>query len=500
MSDNRKNINGKLTGKKVGILAAAALTATMVGGNVQVVTQPVRAAQTQEESRSVLPDNITIDQPAELAEISLPASEYGTLEWADGSYVPTQRVQSCEVILTPGKGQDLSHVDGWDPEEGVVVGYINVIVNNIDNSSTDETDPEITEIPEETPDATEAPAEDDKNSKDEAVSKDENEDSKDVTDGDDTKDEKADDKNSDKGNMKADSKDKDADAGDKKSDTADTVGELEPTDDADQSTDTADDNNNTDNIFDNPVLPDQNDKRPTDADDSLTDDEKEERAEINHTCDGITVSGINLPWYVQFRVSSGDSYQFTNESDAMIFQSYEFELWDLQNNTEYEIPSGEYISVTVPVKAGYQYTIEHLLDNGATETIIPSVDNDVMVFSTHSFSPFGIAGSKQLVGPDGVDGSDDTDAVTPTPTVASTQGETSDSGNGNTVSVNDNSDNNSNGSSSSAQTDSSAENETAKNNSAVNTGDTTTILPFVVLVVAAAVIIGAVVFIKKKKK
>ena len=279
----------------------------------------------------------------------------------------------------------------------------------------------------------------DKNSKDEAVSKDENEDSKDVTDGDDTKDEKADDKNSDKGNVKDDSKDKDADAGDKKSDTADTVGELEPTDDADQSTDTADDNNNSDNIFDNPVIPDQSDKRPTDADDSLTDDEKEERAEINHTCDGITVSGINLPWYVQFRVSSGDSYQFTNESDAMIFQSYEFELWDLQNNTEYEIPSGEYISVTVPVKAGYQYTIEHLLDNGATETIIPSVDNDVMVFSTHSFSPFGIAGSKQLVGPDGVDGSDDTDAVTPTPTVASTQGETSDSGNGNTVFVNDNS-------------------------------------------------------------
>ena len=57
----------------------------------------------------------------------------------------------------------------------------------------------------------------------------------------------------------------------------------------------------------------------------------------------------------------------------MIFQSFEFELWDLQNNTEYEIPNGEYISVTVPVKAGYEYTIEHLLDNGATESIIPTV-------------------------------------------------------------------------------------------------------------------------------
>ena len=128
-----------------------------------------------------------------------------------------------------------------------------------------------------------------------------------------------------------------------------------------------------DNIFDNPVLPDDKDDRPTDAEDSLSDEEKEERAALNHTCDGITVSGVNLPWYVQFRVSSGDSYQFTNESDAMIFQSYEFELWDLKNNTEYEIPNGDYISVTVPVKSGYQYTIEHLLDNGATETIIPSV-------------------------------------------------------------------------------------------------------------------------------
>ena len=97
----------------------------------------------------------------------------------------------------------------------------------------------------------------------------------------------------------------------------------------------------------------------------------------------------------------------------MIFQSYEFELWDLQNNTEYEIPSGEYISVTVPVKEGYQYTIEHLLDNGATETIIPSVEGDMMVFSTHSFSPFGIAGSKQLVGPNS-----GSDSQTATPTAA----------------------------------------------------------------------------------
>lgn len=95
---------------------------------------------------------------------------------------------------------------------------------------------------------------------------------------------------------------------------------------------------------------------------------------------------------------SGDDYEFTNESEANVFQSYEFELWDLKNDTEYEVPDGEYVSVTVPVKAGYSYTIEHLLDSGAMETIVPSVDGSTMIFSTHSFSPFGIAGSKTLVG------------------------------------------------------------------------------------------------------
>ena len=39
-----------------------------------------------------------------------------------------------------------------------------------------------------------------------------------------------------------------------------------------------------------------------------------------------------------------------------------------------------------------------------------------------------------------------------------------------------------------------------KNNNTVNTGDTTSIMPFVILFVAAAVIAGVAVFIKKRKK
>ena len=506
MSNNINRMKrNKLTGKKMGILAAAALTAALITGSVPVVTEPVSAAESQEKvSDALIPDNITIDQPTELANIALPITEHGTLEWADGSFVPTQRVQACEVLLIPAEGQDLSHAEGWDSETGAVVGYINVVVNGIDDSSStdapgDSEDTKDQETPSETPAEEEKNTSDNKDGKSDEVNS--------AGANKDNTDKENKDENSKKENDTQNDKDKNSkeNSTDKSSDSADVTGKLEIADDTTQ--DTADekknDSDNTDskddNIFDNPVLPDEKDNRPTDVEDNLSDEEKEERAEINHTCDGITVSGANLPWYVQFRVSSGDSYQFTNESDAMIFQSYEFELWDLQNDTEYEIPSGEYVSVTVPVKSGYEYTIEHLLDNGATETIIPNVEDGIMVFSTHSFSPFGIAGSRQLVGPDTGDDSNSAGTVTPTPASSDTQEQSSDTGKNNTVSINTNSDNN-NTSSLSAQTDSSSGNETAKNNNAVNTGDTTTILPFVILVVAAAVIIGVVVFVKKKKK
>lgn len=157
---------------------------------------------------------------------------------------------------------------------------------------------------------------------------------------------------------------------------------------------------------------------------NLSPQEQAEQAATNHTCSGITVSGGELPWYVQFQVSSGADYQFSNEEGAAVFSSYEFQLWNLKNNTEYEIPDGEYISVTIPVKEGYTYTIEHILDNGAIETIVPSVSGGVMVFSTHSFSPFGIAGTKTLVGEEIAEKTyTDTTVkatVTPTPTATPT--------------------------------------------------------------------------------
>ena len=58
-----------------------------------------------------------------------------------------------------------------------------------------------------------------------------------------------------------------------------------------------------DNIFEQE---DQKDQRPSDLEENLTEEEKEELAAANHTSNGISVSGINLPWYVQFRATSGE--------------------------------------------------------------------------------------------------------------------------------------------------------------------------------------------------
>ena len=272
-----------------------------------------------------------------------------------------------------------------------------------------------------------------------------------------------------------------------------------------------------DNIFDR--KDEEEDKRPQNAGTDLTETEKEQTAARNHTCDGITVSGIDLPWYVQFRVSGGEDYEFTNEEDATIFKSYEFELWDTQKNTEYKIPDGEYISVTVPVKAGYTYSIEHLLDNGAMETIIPSVDGGTMTFSTHSFSPFGIAGSKSLVGPDaGTDSSSNTTKTTPAATSSTDTTSSSDTpditGSDGTENTDSAADLDTSADLSSGTADlegTSSQNSTSSDESEdeasqatskkqVNTGDNTQILPFVILFVAAAVVAGVAVFFKKRKK
>lgn len=512
----------KSAARNIGFLTAIALSAVLAGGQFSAEMVTAYSSELTENRLSVFPDNITIDKPTALENVLLPANDHGTLEWADGSYIPQKRVQSCEVILTPAEGVDLSAEEGWDEETGTVTGYVHVIVTSITETKNEllpEENSDIWEKQQGTEDTEKKEQTDEKtlhnNTDDTGKTDAETE----VTENEDATDTDAAKKEGDLqgettvegGTNDADISDPDINDADINADDKDPV-QSDPAD-GENIQDPVDDDMDVDgdsNIFDDPISPDEKDERPSDAEEDMSDEEKEARAQMNHTCDGITVSGINLPWYVQFRVSSGESYQFTNESDAMIFQSYEFELWDLQNNTEYEIPSGEYISVTVPVKAGYEYTIEHLLDNGAVETIIPSVDGNTMVFSTHSFSPFGIAGSKQLVGPDAGDddtGSEDAPATdssadTPVTPEADMDDAVWDSVSGEKMTDTNSSDHVQMNDTKTERADNTKVNVSApKTEDAVNTGDDTTILPFViVLIVAAVVIIGAAVFMKKKKK
>jgi chemotaxis protein histidine kinase CheA len=570
--------NTKITfSRSFSILAAAALSMTLIGGQ----TFPAYAENSSGiESGAVIPDNITIDSPTALANIALPSNAYGTLSWADSSYVPDKRVQSCGVVFKPAAGADLSGLPGWDSNSGTLTGSVTVVVSSIDSTEensgseessdssdsdsgesygTDDKEENGTDVNEsdadtsvkETEDSTAENEGKNEGLQTDSVQENENKEDSETTgkteqsssDSSDTADasgeEKRDPEITEAPEVTAapseDNKTQDGEEAEAVETPAVTITPAAEDDmDPDAASESRDDENheknndaeitaipeitetpdaeeNKNNIFDR--KDDTEDKRPQNAATDLTETEKEEIASQNHTCDGITVSGIDLPWYVQFRVSGGEDYQFTNEEDATIFKSYEFELWDTQNNTEYKIPDGEYISVTVPVKAGYTYSIEHLLDNGAMETIIPSVDGDTMTFSTHSFSPFGIAGSKSLVGPD----AESNTGATVTPAADASSSDTASSGTADSAET-DSTDTNTAETSqnltsdstdqeqSSSQNSDTAENEAEEQSSAttskkqVNTGDNTQILPFVILFVAAAVVAGVAVFFKKRKK
>lgn len=510
--------------------AAAALTATLITGQFTYV--PVMAGSTAEvEVSSLIPDNVTVEQPVPLSEISLPKSDYGTLSWVDSSSVPTKRVQSYDVVFRPYRASDLAKFSGWDGQSDTIYSSVTVVVSSFskdtdytdngyenqdsqetqENGNTGENGEDTTT---ETPGSTEIS--DNGEVKDESEAKDQY--TPDTAGGDiDAAD------TVDKAQDTAETPDnKDVSTDTEKKDSADATETPEVTaapDDAEnpevtetpETTATPDvtatlDVTETpeadkDNIFDGTekeIVPDQ--RAQTVAEEEPSDEEKIELAATNHTCNGISVSGINLPWYVQFRAASGENYEFSNEAEANLFKSYEFELWDLKNNTEYEIPDGEYISVTVPVKAGYDYTIEHLLDSGAMETIVPSVDGSTMVFSTHSFSPFGIAGSKTLVGEEIEDGSyssgtTTTASTTVSPTTASSSTTTAANSSTSGTSVQSSADQSGTDNSTSDQGTQSG----SRSVKAVSTGDSTPILPFVIIGIAAAVIVAVLVYLKKRK-
>ena len=539
--------------KNVQFIAAAALTAALVTSQFSFATVMGDDTATVQVS-SLIPNNVTIDQPVPLSDISLPKSDYGTLSWADGSCVPSARVQTYDVVFRPYNAADLAKISGWDGQSDAIYSSVTVVVSSISKDSdyeetqteqktadteniaqnTEENTEENTEagttdnteentettVPEVTPEVTENP-ENTENTADSESTEDKNNADTDSTEVTETPD------NDNTDNIITEnteapavtvtpSEDKDTPEAVETPGPADIAEVTETPSVTDTPEPTVTPEADKDNIFDGTEKDITADDRAqsVEEDTEPSDEEKAQIAEKNHTCNGISVSGINLPWYVQFRVASGENYEFTNEAEANVFKSYEFELWDLRNNTEYEIPDGEYLSVTVPVKAGYDYTIEHLLDSGAMETIVPSVEGSTMVFSTHSFSPFGIAGSKALVGEEIEDGSyssgtTSTATTTPQATAAastntgSTSGTTANnasntaSTSANNTSVQASTSENQNSTSDSA--DQSEADSKGNSVGAVETGDNTPILPFVIIGIAAAVIVAVLVYLKKKK-
>ena len=143
MKKNTKNTFSR----SFSILAATALSMTLICGQ----TFPVYAGSSSGiESSAVIPDNITIDSPTALSHIALPSNAYGTLSWADGSYVPDKRVQSCAVVFKPVAGADLSGLPGWDSASGTLTGSVTVVVSSLDASSEEDSADENTASSEET--------------------------------------------------------------------------------------------------------------------------------------------------------------------------------------------------------------------------------------------------------------------------------------------------------------------------------------------------------------
>lgn len=570
-----KKNNGK---RNVQFLAAATLTAALMAGQIQPAA--VYGSENIQVS-SLIPDNVTVEQPVPLSEISLPSSEYGTLSWADESSVPSERVQSYDVVFRPYNAADLSKISGWDGSSDVIYSSVRVVVSGIEenesqeeewseenngeasedqndsqweeeNSGTGENDSQESEdhstgstdedAGESNPDGQENDGteedsqqnsngdsadkgnnESSGNSQTEGSQQDGDSDSAEENNSQESEDQNAGSKDEDasdfNGNGETEEESQqDGDSNPAEGESQDNAGDKEDMPEAGEKPEptvtpeatvtpevsvtpepTVTPEADKDNIFEQE---DQKDQRPSDLEENLTEEEKEELAAANHTSNGISVSGINLPWYVQFRATSGEDYQFTNENEANLFKSYEFELWDLRNNTEYEIPDGEYISVTVPVKAGYTYTIEHLLDSGAMETIVPSVEGSTMVFSTHSFSPFGIAGSKPLVGgeiqEDGYGDLVPVATVTPTASAGVTAVPEKDDSSSVQKPQDDSKDSDKQTNTSEDSSKEAEEND-GSSKSAVNTGDNTMIAPFIILGVVAIVVVGVIIYFRKKK-
>ena len=281
------------------------------------------------------------------------------------------------IFKSNGKG-DLSQISGYDAGSGTLKGTVRVVVKSLAPAPTatpspaaEETPevtvqptqtpvPETTKEPEETP-VPENTGEPDKNVGEEPSKDSDSEGSEkeDADEGKDSEDGVAEgDKNSSSGieeeqgepgeSGKEDTNDSDEQSGGQDSEKTNPIWILkmerkrspkemrtaekrmlirtmtDTDEDADEKEDATDDIEEGINDITEEDLEETAEKQPQTVDPEAVPQDQATVATQNHTCNGINVSGDFLPWYVQFRVSSGDGYEFSNESEANIFQSYEW--------------------------------------------------------------------------------------------------------------------------------------------------------------------------------
>ena len=128
---------------------------------------------------------------------------------------------------------------------------------------------------------------------------------------------------------------------------------------------------------------------------------QEEAALVNHTSNGVTVTG-NLPWYVELVVVLGNDTDTYVPTGLETIVPYEMCLWNLLTDSEYVLGGGEKVTLSMAVPENVHLydglTIVHYMDETHYEYIELTITGDIMSFETASFSPFNVAGSTVIVG------------------------------------------------------------------------------------------------------
>lgn len=411
-----KNLRNK---RAFRFFTAAVLAGMLMGSQISSALA-IEADQVYTVEEKNILDYVVIPEAVALEEIRLPESIYGILSWVHPLYVPEKEKEECEVVLEPKKDVDVSWMKGWDAETKKVNAYITVYVGvgPEEEIFTEES----SDLPEEMENIIEeeaVQAETEESSAPESTEAEEEsivpEESFEIV-TEETLVEETEVQKEENSEVESEDEKEEAPAvseemTEEKENPEETVDSEEKTEDSNP--DENQEEEKTETIFDRTEI--EEDTRPEHADPVLTEAEKRAAGVENHICEGISVSGDHLPWYVQFRVSDGAEYQFSNQDGAELFKAYEFKLWDTMNDIEYVVPDGEYITIRMTVPEGYDYTVEHILASGAKESIYPMLSGSTLVFSTHSFSPFGIAGSTTIVGGNIVEENYQTPTPTPKP-------------------------------------------------------------------------------------